>query len=117
MTGQSTAIAQAEMHRLAEEATPKVRKELVRLGCQDEITVKREDVSLRLIYHGRSMVLQPHILLTILERIASDRKPEQVWAWITEEIEEYNQALIRKLGILIMILLLAYFSALLLSQL
>jgi len=104
------------MHRLAEETTPKVRKELVRLGCQNEITVKREDVSLRLIYHGRSVVLQPHILLTMLERIASDRKPEQVWALISEEIEEYKQSIIRKLGIMIMILLLAYVSALLLSQ-
>ena len=116
MTGRSTAIALAEMHRLAEETIPKVHRELERLGCQDAIMVTREDVSLRLTYHGRSVVLQPHILLTVLERMDSGRKPEQVWALLADRIRIHNNSITRKLVIMISLLLFAYFAVILLSQ-
>ena len=116
MTGPATVIALAEMHRLAEETSPKVRQELVRLGCQDEITIHLEDVNFRLKYHGRSLVIQPQILHHILKQIDSHQSSEHVWESITGESQERKDSTMKKLALLMLILMSAGFTIFFLSQ-
>ena len=71
----------SKMYTYTEQTVPKVRRELLRLGCKhDEIDVIQQMTCLRLVYENQELLANPFEVLATLKSI---RRPVQVldiWA-------------------------------------
>lgn len=107
MWGPATALAISEQYRIAEEHTFKVRAELFRLRCTDEIFVEQVTTSLRLTYGDESVVKQPLRLQAMLKEIQHVEDSGDLWILLQKEDPETHCSLWGLISLLVLLVVFA----------
>ena len=92
MTGPVSIYAIAEMNRRAEEYTLKVRGELFRIGCSPErLQVVRQGAYLQMKHQQQIILVPPHEILSILQKIPVGAEEAVVWEKVCEHSCQFDR--------------------------
>ena len=115
MFNTSTLNTFSKMYSYTEGTVPKVRRELLRLGCKhDEIDVMQQMSCLRLVCENQELIANPFEILATLKSIRRPAKVKDVWAILCishhEKLRRSNQRIksILTASLILLVFLLIY---------